>query len=293
MSFALIAYQTLHLKHYHAPAFYCALLNQQPMGFYAPEVILGDARRHGVDLLGPDIHISDWRYTLERTSAGRWAIRTGLVAVAELGETLWARLAEARAAAPFQDLGDFCRRSGLPRDSVQALIRAGALDGFGARRDLLWRLGEIDWHSDGLAAPVPVSTVDLPPLQPWERTVWEYELLGYAPGRQMMEHYRAALRTADILSTWEVKQARPGTRVCTAGMAVVRQRPGTAKGMVFVSLEDESGLLDLVIRPDVYAKVRATLRDHPLLIVTGAVQRTGRAVNVVVYAVEPLLAEPG
>ena len=134
-SFALIAYQTLWLKRYHAPAFYCALLNQQPMGFYPPEVIVGDARRHGVDTLPPEINRSDWRYTLERLderSAGRCA--RGCTPSPSLGEQAWARIEAARAERPFADLDDFCRRTRLPRDVVTNLIRAGALDAFGERR---------------------------------------------------------------------------------------------------------------------------------------------------------------
>lgn len=282
-SFALIAYQTLYLKHYHAPAFYAALLNQQPMGFYSSEVILGDARRYGVDLLPPNVNLSDWRYTLEGNK-----LRGGLMAVAELGEAGWQRLAQARGEGVFADLADPVRRSRLPRDTLQALIRAGALDSLGERRDLLWRLGELHLPEGGLEMALPASEVELPALALWEQTVWEYELLGYAPGTQVMVHYREELRDAGVLSTWQVKQARAGQRVTMAGMSVVRQRPGTAKGMVFVSLEDESGLLDLVIRPDVYAKVRTTLRGHPLLVVTGLVQRAGAATNVLVQTVAPL-----
>lgn len=119
-AFALIAYQTLWLKRYHAAAFYCALLNQQPMGFYPPEVLIGDTRRHNVETLPPDINRSDWNYTLERTAHGRWALRTGLHVVADLGVQGMARLATARqtGGAPFAGLEDFCRRTRLaPRRS--------------------------------------------------------------------------------------------------------------------------------------------------------------------------------
>ena len=213
-SFALIAYQTLHLKQYHPAAFYCALFNQQPMGFYSTEVLAGDARRHGVDLMPPHIDRSDWNYTLERESGhGRITLRTGLRAVSHLGEQAWERIAEARLhrANAFTDLEDFCRRTKLPRDSVTALIRAGALDDMAQRRQLLWQLGDIEYHiSDDLQYPATFTPVDLPELPPLEQTLWEYELLGLSADGQIMSHYRQPLRdhpaTHDVLTTWEVKR---------------------------------------------------------------------------------------
>jgi error-prone DNA polymerase len=292
-SFALIAYHTLHLKLYHAPAFYCALLNAQPMGFYSPEVVIGDAQRHGVDLLPPDIHASVWRYALARTGDGTWAIRMGLAAVKGLGEAAWAQIDAARQATPFADLADLARRAALPRGELQVLIRGGSLDIFGARRTLLWALGELADLPNGLTLSATPAPAELPPLSPWERTLWDYELLGLSPAGQMMLHYRPQLRDAGIAATWEVKRlARAGQRVRVGGMVVVRQRPGTAKGMLFMSLEDESGLLDLVVRPAVYARLRPVLRQHPLLIASGLVQRVEGSVSVLVLEAIPLTAAP-
>jgi error-prone DNA polymerase len=287
-SFALIAYQTLWLKHYHAPAFYCALLNQQPMGFYPPEVIIGDARRHNVETLPPDVNRSEWRYTLERTAPGRWALRTGLHAVSGVGEQAWGRIVEARCAGSFANLEDFCRRARLHRDVVENLIRAGACDGFGQRRELLWTCAALDYRPDELDLPGVNIAAALPPLDGIEATAWEYELMGLSPRQQMMVHYRQALRAAGVLTTGAVKQEEAGRRVRVAGFAVVRQRPATAKGIVFYSLEDESGLLDLVVKPDVYARLRRVLSGHPLLLVRGVVQRSGRAVSVLVWEAEGL-----
>jgi len=251
-SFALIAYQTLYLKQYHPAAFYCALFNQQPMGFYSPEVLAGDARRHGVDFLPPHIDHSDWNYTLEREAGrSRIALRTGLRAVAHLGEQGWQRIAEAHTqdAEPFRSLEDFCRRTRLPRDSIASLIRAGALDHFAARRQLLWQLGEIDYHtSDDLQFPVTIAPVDLPELPPLEQTLWEYELLGLSPDGQIMSDYRQRLRstpsTRDVLTTWEVKRQDKklpnGRRVRVAGMVVVRQRPSTARASHFYHLKTKA-----------------------------------------------------
>ncbi|MBW7884364.1 MAG: DNA polymerase III subunit alpha [Caldilineaceae bacterium] len=287
-SFALIAYQTLWLKHYHAPAFYCALLNQQPMGFYPPEVIIGDARRHGVETLPPDINRSNWGYTLERLDNHRWALRTGLHVIADLGEQGWASVEAARQTARFTGLEDLCQRTRLPRDTVTSLIRAGALDAFGPRRQLLWRLGELDYRPGELPLISTPVAVNLPPLAALEETAWEYELMGLSPGRQFMAHYRTALRGRGILSTWQVKQATAGARVQVAGYVVVRQRPSTAKGILFLSLEDESGLLDLVVKPAVYTRLRDVIRGTPFLIAEGLVQRSNRATSLLVHQAVPL-----
>jgi error-prone DNA polymerase len=279
-SFALIAYQTLYLKRYHPAAFYCALLNGQPMGFYSPEVIIGDARRHGVELLPVHINQSEWKYTLAQSAKGGWALRMGLHTVDGLGEAAWARIAAARDDGPFTDLEAFCRRTRLSLGLVETLIRAGALDDFGGRRDLLWAVGALHLQDDSLALALPEAPVHLPALDALEASLWEYELLGLSPAGQMMVHYREVLRKAGVLSTWQVKQARAGQRVRVGGMVVVRQRPPTAAGVTFLSLEDESGLLDVVIQPPVYARVKATLRGAGLIIIEGVVQREGRAVSL-------------
>jgi error-prone DNA polymerase len=135
-------------------------------------------------------------------------------------------------------------------------------------------------------AEMPVA---LPPLPPVEQTAWEYELMGASPARQMMVHYRAQLRAAGVLSGGQVKQLPAGRRVRSAGFVVVRQRPATAKGILFLSLEDESGLLDLVVKPPIYARLREVLRGRPLIVVEGIVQRSGRAVSLLVQNAVPLV----
>ena len=296
-SFALIAYQSMWLKCYRPVAFYAALLNLQPMGFYPIEVLAGDARRHGVEILPPDVTRSAKPYMPERTARGVWALRTGLAGVTAMGEAAVARLLTARVEAPFADLVDFCARTGLDRDVVANLIRAGACDGFsthagkaGDRRALLWRLGEIDVRPAELPLPMAESHADLPALDELERTLWEYELLGLTPGVQLMEHYRPALRKRRIAGTWEVKQMTRGSRARTAGMVVIRQRPQTAKGIVFISLEDESGLLDVIVKPDVWARLRPVLKGALLIYVEGEVQCSGLAVSLLVQEAAPLLA---
>jgi len=131
----------------------------------------------------------------------------------------------------------------------------------------------------------PTIVTDLPKLDALEQTLWEHELLGYAPDTQLLTHYRAMLRQANVLSTWQVKQAKSGQRVLVAGMIVIRQRPQTANGILFISLEDESGLLDLVVKPNVYEQFRSVLRREHLIVASGVVQKEGKAVSVLVQDV--------
>ena len=260
-AFALLAYQTLYLKAHYPAEFYCALLNHQPMGFYPPEVLIGDARRHGVPVLHPDVNRSQAACTLERAEfpvagmavgakgnlvIGNWSrespersgvglvIRLGLRYVHGLGEAWPGRIVERRGDEPFRDLADFCRRVRLPRPVVENLIRAGALDSFErTRRDLLWELGGLVYQEEGLDIEMPVEVVDLPVLGQAERLAWEYELLGMAPGEQMMSLYREALRARGVLTSSELAgcgQRPNGETVRVAGWAVVRQRPPTARG---------------------------------------------------------------
>lgn len=258
------------------------------MGFYPPEAIVGDARRHGVDLLPPDIHRSGWQYTLERTGRGRPALRMGLSTVEGLGQNAWTRIERARAEAPFAGLEDVARRALLPRSTVENLIRAGALDSFGARRSLLWQVGQLHLADDDLGLEIPFVDVVLPPLDALEESAWEYELLGLSPAGQVMHHYRDALRRAGVLSTGQVKEERAGKQVWVGGMVVVRQRPPTAGGVAFLSLEDERDLLDVVLKPPVYERYKALLRGQSLLLIGGVVQRQGRAVSLLASALHGL-----
>jgi error-prone DNA polymerase len=341
-AFALIAYQTLYLKAHYPAAFYCALLNHQPMGFYGPDVVIGDARRHGVPVYAPDVNLSEEACTLESygelppqpspvqptgeeeegppcvgagvflppvdctsdpgrqriEGGGMHAIRLGLRYVHGLGETRPAQIVTCRGEHPFSNLGEFCRRTRLPKSLVENLIRAGALDGLAqstqTRRDLLWQLGGLVYQEDGLALDVlrckASAVVDLPALDQVEQMLWEYELLGTAPGAHLMGVYREWLRARGVLSSADLAKRRSGERVRVAGKVIVRQRPPSAKGFVFITLEDESGLINLIVRPKTCARHKEALRGSLLLLVEGALQREGAAVSVQVYRAVPLRA---
>jgi error-prone DNA polymerase len=350
-AFALVSYQTLYLKAHFPAEFFCALLNHQPMGFYPVEVLVGDARRHGVAVLHPDVNLSQvdcilepsaspgaralptaeqapstaeqapptaerapmpaaWLPTAEQAPTpaawlptaeqapptaerapmpAAWSIRLGLRYVHGLGEAWQSRVVERRQASPFRDLGDFCRRTRLPRAVVENLIRAGAMDHLDrSRRDLLWQLGGLVYSVEGLDIEVPLEAVDLPDLGRAERLSWEYELLGLAPGDQVMGLYREALQAHGLLTSRELEARSDGEWVRVAGWAVVRQRPPTAKGHLFVTLEDEEGLINLIVRPHVYERYRDPLRSAPLLWIEGRLQRQGAALSVLVDRVAAL-----
>jgi error-prone DNA polymerase len=288
-AFAAVAYQTLYLKVHYPTELYCALLNQQPLGFYPPEVLVGDARRHGVTVVGPDVNRSREECVLEPGEPGEPAVRLGLRYVHSLGEAWRERVVERRGERPYRNLADFCQRTRLPRPVVENLIRSGTMDGFGrARRDLLWELGTLAYHEEGLEFDVPVEPAALPDLAPAERMAWEYELLGMVPGDQVMSLYRESLRARRVLSSGELAERHDGETVRVAGWAVVRQRPPTAKGHLFITLEDEEGLVNLIVRPDVYERYRDTLRNAPLLWIEGRLQREGYASSILVARAAPL-----
>ncbi len=287
-AFAAIAYQTLYLKAHFAPEFFCSLLNHQPMGFYSPEVLQGDAQRHGVPILGPDINGSDQKCTLARQGDAT-AIRLGLEYVLGLGERWQDRIVEQRGTRLYSDLQDLWRRTQLPRTDLENLIRAGAMDGWGrSRRDLLWQLGALHIQEQTLDIDVPIIPATMPRLSTTERLGWEYELLGLAPGNHMMNLYRERLDAQGILTSKAFQEQSDGQQVQVAGMVVVRQRPPTAKGMAFITLEDEEGLINLIIRPDVYERHRDIIRHSPLLVVRGRVQREGWALSVLVQSLHAL-----
>ncbi len=311
-AFALIAYQTLWLKAHYPAEFYCALLNHQPMGFYSPEVIIGDARRHGITVLRPDVNASEDGCTLEQKSGGvegqrgRGAeeqgrsvstpppllssappLRLGLRYLAGLGEAGRARLLAARADGPFRDLADFCRRTRLPRPLVGDLIRAGALDEFGPRRQLLWALGGLHYAEDALLE-APDVPAELPELTEREALGWDYELLGLSPDDHPLRLWRARLRERGVLSAAELAAQPAGRMVKVAGLVIVRQAPPTANGHLFVTLEDETNLVNVIIRPDLYRQQRATLHTATLLLVEGRLQREGAAISVLAQRVAAL-----
>ena len=259
------------------------------MGFYAPDVLITDARRHGIAVLGPDINASLATCSLEAAPGSdrltlSHAIRMGLSYVHELGPVQQELIVQRRDR-PFRSLRDFCHRTRLPRRVIENLIRSGAMDSLGrSRRELLWELGGLSYREQELDLEVPLPEVDLPALGTFERMLWEYELLGMSTGEHIVGMYRDRLREKGVLSSGDLLARRSEEMVCVAGKVIVRQRPPTAKGHVFITLEDEEGLINLIVRPHTYERYKTVLRNPALLIVQGILQKEGQAVSVLVHA---------
>jgi len=284
-AFGLLAYQTAWQRTYYPAEYLCALFNAQPMGFYGPHVLLNDGRRHGVEVLPPDINRSGANCTVEAD-----AVRIGLRYVRGLSEMKAREVEEQReSSGPFHSLFDFLERTRLKREPVENLIACGAFDGFGLeRRELLWQLGLL-YRSDGrnaverqLALPLPTEqdmVAGLQPMTDWDRMAVDYAVLGLSPGHHPLAFLRPQLHEGAVSSRM-LGSLADGTPVEVAGLVVCRQRPGTAKGFVFLVLEDEFGLVNVVVKPDLYERQRPLVRTEPLVMVRGELQRRDGTVNV-------------
>jgi error-prone DNA polymerase len=341
-AFALLTYQSAWLRLYHPAEFYAALLNNQPMGFYSPEVIVNEAQRRGVAVLPVDVNLSRARCTVEEPNpptplpyegrgedgrrspnrkraygekrrrspppappsfvgckaeyckpcwAGGLGLRLGLRYVRGVGPAALARLDAERACGPYRSLADFCRRSGLPRAPIENLIAIGAFDSFGlARRELLWQLGLL-YRPPGPQAALPLPTeqdmVALPAFTPAEELLADYAVSGLSPRHHPIGLARPRL-APEIATSTRLGGLCQGALARVAGMIVCRQRPPTAKGFVFLTLEDEHGLMNVIVRPGVYARDRRTINGEGLVLVAGAVQRQDSVLNLLAHQVQPL-----
>jgi error-prone DNA polymerase len=283
-AFAVIVYQSAWLKCYYPAAFYCAILNNQPMGFWPPAVLVGDARRHGVPILHLDIACSASRCMLE---AG--GFRLGLNYVIGFGPDRLSQLESARHAGPFTSLGDLCRRTRLPHLLVERLIQAGALDSWGiARRTLLWQLGTLHYQADELDLPIPHAAIALPALTPAETLASELSVLGLSTGDHLMALYRAWLDQHGLPNSTTLDNCDDGQRVKLAGLCIVHQAPPTAKGFHFVCLEDEWGMVNVIISPGLVIRDGKHLHSGCVLLIEGVVQREAEVINVIAQRIAPL-----
>ncbi len=277
-------YRSAWLKLYYQCEYYCALLNCQPMGFYSPEVVVNHARRNGVGVLPVDVNRSRGRCTVEDG-----CIRLGFRYVKSVGERA-STIVEAAGQAPFSSLSDFRNRTMLGREATENLIQAGAFDYLGLpRRELMWELGRI-YHQtpDRLGLRFPTCQVPLPPLSDREQIAAEYRMQGLSADRHPMQLFRWRLADRGVLSSLDVRRVESGRRVRVAGCVVCRQRPATAKGVVFVTIEDEYGLVNVILRRQVYERYRRIARTEPLIIVDGVMQRKDGVANVVASSLVPV-----
>jgi error-prone DNA polymerase len=298
-SFALIAYASAYLKVHYLGAFTCAMLNNQPMGFYSPAVLVKDAQRHGLRVRPIDALRSQWPCTVEMEPNGSLSLRIGL----NYAKGLRQSSAEALVAARDRD-GDFTsvddlalRVLELNRKELLTLARIGALNPLGSvehRRDALWQVEQaarpvgpllrasISGNAeDSKNSPLRAMTTD-------ERIVADYSGTGLTTGPHPMAYQRTKLRNASILAAADLAQAGNNKTVSTAGCVIARQRPGTAKGFVFLSLEDETGIANIIIAPDVFERERTCITRTRFLRITGPVQNQDGVVHVKAQKVEPL-----
>jgi error-prone DNA polymerase len=287
-AFALLAYQSAWLRHHYPAEFLCALLNAQPMGFYPPASLVRDAQRRGVDVLPPDVNASFDKCVLE----GR-AVRVGVGYIKGLGEDeAKAFVAERARGGAFRSVIDLAQRAPLDRPALEALVVAGGCDSFGwPRRQLLCRLGlaprSMSVGARGaerqLALPLePTSEIpELPEQTPWERMLADYRTTSVSVGTHPLELLRPHL-PAEVTSSLDLDHLEDRSPIAIAGLAVARQRPATANGVVFMLIEDEHGQVNLVVPPPVYERYRAIVRGEPLLLVRGRFERSERNRNIVV-----------
>jgi error-prone DNA polymerase len=290
-SFALLAYVTAWLKCHHPAAFACALLNAQPMGFYAPSTIVEDARRHGIEVLPVCINKSRWDCDLEDRD-GVLALRMGLRYVKGLGER--ERHALDDAPGPYESLEAFVARTRLGKKPLAALAEAGAFDVLGlGRRDALWQARSLANHTkDSLFMSPAASRAQFAALESDEEVLWDYRRTAHSARGHPMARYRPALRTRRIPEAEALTQLANGRRTHYVGMVITRQRPQTRTGVTFYTLEDETGFVNLIVWRPVFDRHAPLAKTARLLGVTGTIQRQSDVIHLVAHSLwEPDLGD--
>jgi error-prone DNA polymerase len=319
-AFGLLAYQSTWLRVHYGPELLCALLNEQPMGFYPPDALVHEAQRRGLEILSPDINVSELDCRVETTgatagSAGNPPVRIGLGYVAEVADVdAQAVIDERRRGGSYRSISDLAGRSGASAAALQRFAWAGACDGLvrpewgqtpargltpgladpddELRRPALWEVGgsaRAARTDDGAQLALPLDgspTPPLPQLGPWERIVADYRTTGMTLGRHPMELIRENL--PDVLTSEGLGKTRDGARVTVAGMVVARQRPATANGVVFMLLEDERGTINLIVPPPVVERHRLAVRTSGFVLAAGKLEHREGTTNVVVTRIDRL-----
>jgi error-prone DNA polymerase len=295
VSFALLAYVSAWLKHHEPAAFLAALLNSQPMGFYTPSQLVQDARRHDVEIRPVDVTASDWECTLEpipsspRKGGGEAAgvvqpaVRLGFLMVRGLSEEGAKRIVEARKRQPFQSTEDLAHRSALDRRDLKCLAAAGALEALsGHRRYAYWQVAGIETGAPVLhGAPVAETAPVLCAPTEGENLVADYASTGLTLGRHPLALLRPRLARMRFVAAGEIKLLPSGSAVRAAGIVTGRQRPGTASGVVFVTLEDETGCINVIVWRDLTERQRRELLGARLMGVEGVIEREGEVIHLV------------
>ncbi len=294
-SFALLVYVSAWLKLHYPAAFCAALINAQPMGFYTPRALVADAQRHDVEVRPVDVVHSGWDCSLEPRDEAPTspALRLGMRLVKSLGKDPVEQLVQAREQRPFRDLPDLAARSGLPRGDLEALARADAFGSLGlARRQALWGVAGL-WDLPlfaGLPRTAPLPS--LPPPTPRERLESDYAATGLSVDQHPIGLVRPRLERDGVSTVAQLSDARAGSVLRVAGLISCRQRPGTASGVVFLTLEDETGQLNVVIWPKLYQRQRRLVRTASLVVVTGRLQRENEALSLVAFRLAEIEQAP-
>ncbi len=288
-SFALIAYASAYLKAHHPTAFFISLLNAWPMGFYHPATLIQDAQRHGVVVRPIDVQASDWRCTFEELrpaerSPGRprGALRLGLRYVQGLRRATGEKMMAVRRERPLASVADLAARAGLRGDELDQLAYAGTLAGFGlTRRAALWQVARIQRPAGPLFADDEDHTASpLPEMTPLENTIADFATSGLTTGPHPIAYARERLRALGTVTTRELAALPAGTLVRFGGSVIVRQRPGTAKGMLFITLEDETGMAQALVTPDLLQEHRQLNVSAPGLLIEGILQKKDGTITV-------------
>ena len=289
-SFALLVYVSAWLKRHEPAAFTAALLNSQPMGFYAPSQLVQDAQRHDVEIRPVDARASDWDCTLERREDGAAALRLGLRLVKGLSEPAALRLVESRLTGAFANVQDLAERARLDRRELGCLAAAGALEGFAGHRH------RAAWNVAGVEAPLPILpqlriAEGIPLLRApreGEDIVADYAHTGLTLRRHPLALLRPRLETRGILTAAQLRGMKQGMTVRTAGLVITRQRPGSAQGVTFVTLEDETGYVNLIVWRNVADRQRQALIGSRLMGVAGELQLEGEVMHVIAHRIVDL-----
>lgn len=283
-SFALLVYDSAWLKRYEPAAFTAALLNSQPMGFYAPAQLVRDARAHGVEVRPVDVCASEWDCTLEPEGDGQPALRLGLRLVRGLSQAGAARLVGARTGSGFAGVRDLARRAGLDRGDLEALAAAGAFAALSGNRHFAF------WDVAGTQKPLPIEREVRGHGEPapllsapteGESLVADYASVGLTLGRHPLALLRPALRERGLCTAGDITALPDGSAVCTAGIVLMRQRPTAAGGVTFVTLEDESGQSNIIVWERVGDVCREALVSSRLLEVHGRLQRQDGVTHII------------
>jgi error-prone DNA polymerase len=296
-SFALIAYASAFLKAHHPTAFLAGLLNAYPMGFYTPATLVKDAQRHGVEVRPIDVAHSNWRCTLEmpRHIGAQPPLRLGLRFVDGLRREAGLAIENERARAPFSSVADLAKRVTLRRNELDTLAELGALlhidPSARTRRSALWQVAALERDPSSLFAGQPPADTrsPLPEMLPLEETLADYRYSGITTGPQILTHLRPMLREKGVLSSAELKEVPNGHPVRTAGQVIVRQRPESAKGFVFLTLEDETGTSNAILTPRMFRRFRVPLHEGSILQIEGPIQNQEGVIHVRIRHLEALV----